>query len=332
MFHFRRFLAIFNARNKEFYRDIGTLGWTFAFPILVIFAFSHMFRLDNTKMYKGAYMGAQKPDVHLIEWIIYDNFDEALNKLKHHLIDIIVDQENKKIWINDTSFKSEVAEQLVFAITASQLAYERIVVSSHSIKYVDWLFPGLLAMNVMWLALWGVGWVIVRQRKLGILKRYKASPLTALEYLLAQMFSRLIILIVTGVILFIGSHFIYPFTTVGSYFDLFVTYILGCLALSSLGLVVAARLSSDEFASGLLNLLTFPMMFLSEIWFSLEGSADWVKYAAQFMPLWHMTDAMRRIMNEGATLSEVSYSLMILFIISCVAITIGSKTFKWTVD
>jgi ABC-2 type transport system permease protein len=109
-------------------------------------------------------------------------------------------------------------------------------------------------------------------------------------------------------------------------------YILGVFALSSIGLIIASRITSEEFASGLINLLTYPMMFLSEIWFTLEGSGDWVKSAAKFSPLWHMTNGMRQIMNEGKTLTDLYSSVIILILISFIFTVIGLLSFRWTRD
>ena len=136
-------------------------------------------------------------------------------------------------------------------------------------------------------------------------------------------------LISAGSLVYAGSLLLHPIRMVGSYIDLIVIYVLGCLSLSSVGLIVAARMSSDEMVNGILNLLTFPMMFLSEVWFSLEGSQDWVKTIAQCMPLWHMSNGMRKIMLEGATLADLGQSLWILLITAGVFMAFGSYLFQW---
>lgn len=335
-FSFRRFYSIFVARNIEFYRDAGALGWTLLFPILIIIAFSFMFKFEGKGIYKSGYLLPKQPiPVPFVEYIGFSTEAEGVKKLKHHQIDLFIDANQRpyRYWVNTGSSKSLITEDLLEAARldpSDDKVIEREEITSKGLSYVDWLFPGLIAMNVMWMALWGVGWVIVRQRKLGVLKRLKASPLTPLEYLLAQMVSRLIILIFVGFVIFAFAHMIHPFHTKGSYIDLLAMYIIGCFSLSSIGLIIAARMSSDEMANGLLNLLSFPMMFLSEIWFSLEGSADWVKALAKTMPLWHMSDGMRKIMLEGATLAELHQSILILCAISIIFTTIGSLSFKWT--
>ena len=338
IFSFRRFYSIFIARNREFYRDPGALGWTLLFPILIIIAFSFMFKFEGNGLYKAGYLQPKQPIIiPFVEYIAFSSQAEGINKLKHHQIDLFIDANltPHQYWVNTGSPKSLLTEDLLEAARLEPDEDEIITrkeVASKNLSYVDWLFPGLIAMNVMWMALWGVGWVIVRQRKLGVLKRFKASPLTPLEYLLAQMVSRLIILIFIGVFIFAFAHMIHPFETKGSYLDLLIVYIVGCFSLSSIGLIIAARMSSDEMANGLLNLLSFPMMFLSEIWFSLEGSPAWVKALAKLMPLWHMSDGMRKVMLEGSNLLQLKHSLLILGVISIVFTTFGALSFKWTSD
>lgn len=335
-FSIKRFASIFNARNKEYYRDKGALGWSVIFPILIIVSFGYLFNLDENELYKaGVVQKTKNIDLDIFQVIPVQDFDSALIKLRHHSLDIVIDQSQDGIlnyWIHRGSPKSSIAERLLQseAWRAQGLKLNPNIVEGETTSYVEWLFPGLLAMNVMWMALWGVGWVIVRQRKTGVLKRFKASPLTAFEYLLAQMISRMLILAITGVLIFALGHLIYPFKTVGSYFDLFFIYILGCFALSAMGLIISARMTSDELASGLLNMISFPMMFLSEIWFSLEGSSPWVQNLAKAMPLWHITDGMRKIMHEGLGLADLQFSVMILIGMSISCLSVGALSFKWT--
>ena len=131
-------------------------------------------------------------------------------------------------------------------------------------------------MNMMFSALWGVGYVVVRYRKNGVLKRLKVTPLTAFEYLSAQALSRIFLLMFTLTVVWTGCDLIFSFTVLGSYFNLFLVFCLGSLSLTALGLVLASRGTSEEFTTGILNFISWPMMFLSEVWFSLEGAPDWV--------------------------------------------------------
>jgi ABC-type multidrug transport system permease subunit len=184
-------------------------------------------------------------------------------------------------------------------------------------------------MNMMFSALWGVGYVVVRYRKNGVLKRLKATPLSALEYLSAQMLSRIFLLMFTLAVVWTGCDLIFKFQVDGSYFDLALVFFVGSLSLTALGLIVAARGTSEEFATGLLNFISWPMMFLSEVWFSLEGAPEWVKTFAHIFPLTHLLKAVRKIMNDGAGLLDVGVELTVLSVMTLVFLVVGARLFSW---
>jgi ABC-type multidrug transport system permease subunit len=122
---------------------------------------------------------------------------------------------------------------------------------------------------------------------------------------------------------------IFKFQVDGSYLDLALVFFVGSLSLTALGLIIAARGTSEEFATGLLNFIAWPMMFLSEVWFSLEGAPEWVKALAQIFPLTHLLRAARKIMNEGAGLLEVSVELTVLTTMTLVFLMAGARLFSW---
>jgi ABC-type multidrug transport system permease subunit len=194
---------------------------------------------------------------------------------------------------------------------------------------VDWVVPGILAMNMMFSCLFGVGYVIVRYRKNGFLKRLKATPLSPFQFLLAQMVSRLLLIQTITVAVYVGCNYFIHFQMRGSYANLFLISLAGAICLISLGLLVAARLSSEELAGGILNLLTWPMMLLSGVWFSLEGTNPFVQKIAQVLPLTHLVDGARAIMTEGAGLVDIAPHLLVLAFMSAVFLSLGSVIFRW---
>jgi ABC-type multidrug transport system permease subunit len=257
-----------------------------------------------------------------------------LEKLKHHRIDFLLKTGNEppQYWVSDASPKGYVVEQMFKAslgLTESKLKAEKREVQGSAIRYIDWLFPGILAMNMMFSALWGVGYVVVRYRKNGVLKRLKATPLTAFEYLTAQAISRIFLLMFTLVIVWTGCDLIFSFSVIGSYLDLFVVFFLGSLSLTALGLVLASRGTSEEFTTGILNFISWPMMFLSEVWFSLEGAPQWVINSAKIFPLTHMLTAARKVMHDGAGLIEVGPEIIVLSLMTIGFLTLGAFLFSW---
>jgi len=197
---------------------------------------------------------------------------------------------------------------------------------------VEWLFPGILGLNIMFSALFGVGFVIVRYRKNGVLKRLSVTPVSAFEFLTAQVFSRMSILLFTVIIVFSGGTFFFGFECQGSYIALLVILVVGGFCLITLGLIVASRSGSEELTGGILNLMTWPMMFLCEVWFSMEGARPWLQKASQALPLTHLITASRKIMNDGAGLYDVRFHITVLAVMSILFLFAGSLLFKWHRD
>ena len=205
-------------------------------------------------------------------------------------------------------------------------------VTGDAVRYVDWLFPGILGMNMMFSCLFGVGYVVLRYRKSGFLKRLHATPLSAFEFLTAQVLSRLALAVVVTTILYVGIASIIHFHSAGSTLLLRRLMVLGALSMIALGLTIAARFSSEELVGGLLNLMTWPMMLLSGIWFSLEGSPQWVRWVSQIFPLTHLLDAARAVMLDGAGIAAIGTNLAYLAITTLAFLAFGAWSFRWRVE
>jgi ABC-type multidrug transport system permease subunit len=340
-----RMWAIFKARNAEFFRDRAAFGWNFAFPFLIILGFGLIFEGKEFKQFQvGIFPPAASTDLssttlpqafqhdrHII-FVPVANLVEGEAKLSHHKIDLLIDAHSptNAYWVNDSSPNGSLAERIFLAsFMAGKTPPEKRLTSGQQIRYIDWLMPGVLAMNMMFSALWGVGYVIVRYRKNGTLKRLKATPLTALEYLSAQMLSRIFLLMFTLCVVWIGADLIFHFQVQGSRILLLLVFFLGGLNLCAIGLVLAARGTSEEFTSGILNFISWPMMFLSEVWFSLEGSSQLVQDFAQLFPLTHLLRAARRVMNEAATLADIQLECGILLLSTIIFLGIAALLFSW---
>lgn len=336
---FKRFFAMLNARNKEFIRDKSSMAWNFLFPVLVILGFGFAFNGGGQDMFKvEVYQSVPAnpaPEsffsTRYVQFIAAPDLQEALAKLKRHQVDMVIDSTatQPSYWVNSTAPKGYVLERMLNSSSSDQSGFAKKTVEGEEIRYVDWLISGLLGMNMMFSALFGVGYVIVRYRKNGVLKRLKATPLRAVEFLSAQVVSRYILIMAVSVIVYAGTYSILKFRMYGSYLDLFIVMSLGAVCLISVGLLVASRVTSEELAGGLLNLLSWPMMFLSGVWFSLEGASPVIKKIANIFPLTHVIDAAREIMTEGKTLAQVSGHVVVLIVMTFVCLGTGSYLFKW---
>lgn len=334
MINFKRFFAVFKARNIEFFRDKASLGWNILFPVLLLVGFSFVFSGNDKAMYK---VGVIKPieqnhpflSTQFVDFVDYTELSIAKEKLSRHSIDLVINFTEKKYWVNELSPKSYLIERIFLADESN---FSKLVVSGNPIRYVDWVLPGILGMNMMFSCLFGVGYVIVRYRKNHVLKRLKATPLSALEFVSAQLLSRLFIVIAMSSAIYIGCNFMFDFFMLGHYLDLLIVGILGAMSLISLGLLVASRSKSEELIGGLLNLTSWPMMLLSGVWFSLEGAPDPVKIFADLLPLTHLVSGARAIMTEGATLADISYHVYVLGGMTAVFLTLGAYFFSWNTE
>lgn len=328
----RRLFAALHARNLEFLRDRTALGWNFIMPVLIVIGFAFAFATGEKHLFKVAVYGDMQQSARYadflatrhIKFIPVDSLEPQITKVDRHQIDLLLDIEQNRFWVNNTSANGYILEKLLAGLDLSKEA-----LSGREIRYVDWVIPGVLGMNIMFSALFGVGYVIVRYRKNGVLKRLRATPLTAFEFLSAQIISRLLMIVSVTVIVYIGTHLLVNFQMFGSYGLLFLILILGSFSLISVGLIIAARLSSEEAANGLLNLISWPMILLSGVWFSLEGSHPLVQQLALALPLTHMVSAARAVMIEGAGFYDVVQELIILAGFSVCCMFIGAKTFRW---
>ena len=205
----------------------------------------------------------------------------------------------------------------------------RQLVSGRDIRYVDWVMPGVLAMNMMFSCLWGVGWVVVRYRKNGVLRRLQATPLTPLEFLTAQVIARILVIVVVTLMVFIGADLLVDFPMRGSYLALFLVFFCGAACFTSMGLIVATRLKTEEVADGLLNMMSWPMLIFSGVWFSMEGTHPLAQHLSQVFPLTHLVDAARRIMIEGAGVGDVLFEISLLSGLTLLLLVVSARLFRW---
>lgn len=331
----QRFLSVLKARDREFVRDRSALAWNIVFPLLIILGFAYAFTGDQLDQYKVGVIN-QPADAELgffgtryMQLIEISEAEKslAISKVKRHQLDILMDASEKRYWINDSSPTGYLLEK-VLAGSGGE-GYQKQLVTGQQIRYIDWLIPGVLGMNMMFSALFGVGYVVVRYRKNGVLKRLKATPLTALEFLSAQIVSRLWLIMAITITVYIGCHLLIGFVMRGSYLNLLLVFTLGAFSMISMGLIVAARVRSEEVAGGLLNLFSWPMMFLSGVWFSLEGLHPWVQKLALMFPLTHITQAARGIMMDGAGLMVIMPNLLALLVMSIIFLLLGVWLFRW---
>ncbi|MDA3950969.1 MAG: ABC transporter permease, partial [Spirochaeta sp.] len=271
----------------------------------------------------------------------------VVERVRRHQLDMVIDFTAGEYYINTESAAGPLLRRLLessagtgtepavgaapadSAAPADQASLTERAVAGEPIRYVDWLVPGVIGMNMMFSCLFGVGFVIVRYRKNGVLKRLKATPVPAFTFVSAQAASRLIIVVITSVVVYAGTNVFLNFMMNGSYLTLLLLTTVSILCMIAIGLVFASRIRSEELAGGLLNLITFPMIILSGVFFSLEGTPEIMQRISRALPLTHFTEGARAIMIEGAGLAEIAPNLLFLTVLTAIFLAISAVLFKW---
>jgi ABC-2 type transport system permease protein len=332
-----RLFAVLHARNLEFVRDRGTLIFTLLLPVMLVIGMGFVFGGPPRPLFKVGVLASRiDPQAaaflreRYVDFIAVPQLPQGLRAVTHQQIDLLVDiGPPQRYWVNTDSPKGYIVEKLLLAADPTA---QRQPVTGAAVRYVDWLFPGILGMNMMFSCLFGVGYVVLRYRKSGFLKRLHATPLSAFEFLSAQVLSRLLLILTVTAILYVGIGAVIGFHSAGSLVTLAAVAVLGALSMIALGLTIAARFSSEELVGGLLNVLTWPMMLLSGIWFSLEGSPRWVQWIAHIFPLTHVLDAARAVMLDGAGLAQIAPHLLFLAATALAFLAFGAWSFRWRIE
>jgi len=335
----RRIYAIFVSRNREFVRDRSSLAWNLLLPVGLVFGLSFAFDGQRDEFTVGVLQAEAEIDTtshpfletRYIRFVPYDDIDEALRKVERHQLDLLIETgPPTRYWINPTAPKGYFIE---FALLQTSAPAPNSVIKEQiegdPVRYADWILPGILGMNMMFSCMFGVGYVVVRYRKNGFLKRLRATPLTSFEFITAQVASRMVLIMMITAFVYAGTHLLLDTRMEGSYFTLFLVGLVGAISMVSLGLIVSARVTSEELAGGLLNLINWPMMMLSGVWFSLEGTGETMRSISRIFPLTHVLESARAVMLDGATLPDVAPSLAALVIMSAAFLAIGAAIFRW---
>jgi ABC-2 type transport system permease protein len=196
-------------------------------------------------------------------------------------------------------------------------------------RYIDWLVPGLLGMNIMGTGMWGIGFSIVYARNRKLLKRLAATPMARPHYLLAQMLARLVFLAAEVAALVGFAWLVFSVPLRGSLAGLATVSVVGAAAFAGLGLLIASRARTVEAVSGLMNFAMLPMWILSGVFFSSAHFPAVTQPAIHALPLTALNDALRAVMLDGASLAGVSGELLILSAWAAVSFGVALRLFRW---
>jgi ABC-2 type transport system permease protein len=202
-------------------------------------------------------------------------------------------------------------------------------VSVHNLRQIDWLTPGMLGMLLMWANL-GVGVSLVEWRQRGILRRLAVTPLRSGVLISTQMLARLALSLAQGAALILVAMLVFGVQVTGSWLALGVAVALGALAMQGVGFAVGSFARTPEIANAAFFLISFPMMFLSGSYFPTDSAPAFLTPLIKAMPLTYLNDALRQIINNGASFSGVQTDLLVIAAWLVVAVILATRAFRWS--
>jgi len=196
-------------------------------------------------------------------------------------------------------------------------------------RYIDFLIPGLIGLNLMGSGMWGVGFAIVSARSRKLLKRFAATPMRRSHYLLSFMFSRLVFLALEVAALVVFARLAFGVVVRGAHIDLALCAVAGALTFSGLGLFVASRARTVEGVSGLMNFVMLPMWLLSGTFFSAARFPALLQPFIKVLPLTALNDVLRAVINDGVSLSTQWPQVIILLSWGLISFAVALRIFRW---
>ena len=331
------------ARFREFLREPEAVFWVFAFPVLLACALGLAFRNQGTPdVLVGVLRQGDAPalatTLEAVKGVRVRVVDrrEADVALRNGAIHLLVIPGAPVTYELDPSrpesrvgrFVVDEALQAGAGRRAALEVSERLVTVPGS-RYIDWVVPGLLGMNIMGTGMWSVGFSVVQARVRKLLKRLMATPMRRADYLLSHMASRLIFLVLEVGVLLGFSVLVFGVPVHGSWWLLAVLCLLGAVAFSGLGLLVASRAQTVEGVSGLMNLVMVPMWVFSGVFFASENFPDAMQPAIALLPLTALNQALRGVMIDGSGVAVLWGQMAILAAWTLLSFTAALRLFRW---
>ncbi len=204
-----------------------------------------------------------------------------------------------------------------------------VVVDEPGGRYIDFLVPGLLSVNLLGGGLWGVGFVTVEMRIRKLLKRFMATPMKRWQFLISVMSSRFLFSVAQAVILLIFARYVFGVPNRGTTMAIGTLILIGSVMFFGIGLLLASRVKTQDAIFGLMNLVQIPMWVLSGIFFSSERFPEAMQPIIKLLPLTPLINSMRAVMLEGATLMSQGAAISIMAAWTIVSFVVALKIFRW---
>ena len=333
----------------ELKREPEVVFWVFVFPLLLAVGLGIAFRNkpgDASSVAIVAGAGAQDAEALLQRSAQHASFkievqgeETARKGFRLGKYDLVIEPDGKgglryrydPARPESVLAKAEIDNALQRAAGRKDVVQTTVETSSEpGSRYIDFLIPGLLGMNLMNSGMWGIGFALVDMRQRKLLKRFVGTPMRRGDFLLALMSSRLVLMIIEiGLLLTLGV-IVFHMKVLGSVFALVFLGAVGALAVGGLGLLTASRAQKIESVSGLMNLVMMPMWIFSGVFFSYERFPAVIQPLIKALPLTALNDALRASILEGTPLIHQWPRLLVMSLWGGVSFVLALKWFRWT--
>ncbi len=332
-------------RLQLFFREPSSVFWTFGFPILLTIALGIAFRNRPPEPVDAAVEAG--PGAEAVRDALVRSPQqvrtvllppaEAEAALRVGRVSIVVRPGPPRTYEFDPTRPESRLARLVVDDALQRAAGRRDPVPAAEAhltepgsRYVDFLVPGLIGLNIMSSGMWGIGWVIVETRQKKLLKRMLATPMRRGEFLLSFVLMRIVFLAMELPVLLAFGHFAFQVPVRGSLALLVGVSLLGALAFSGIGLLVASRARNTQTVNGLINVVMMPMFLLSGVFFSYAHFPHAMQPFIRALPLTALNDALRAIMNEGAGVAAVASEALLLAAVTAASFGAALRVFRWS--
>jgi ABC-2 type transport system permease protein len=336
-------------RLKELKREPEVIFWVFGFPILLALGLGIAFRnkpADVTSIAIVSGPGAadtlallqRSPQHASIRTTVLDE-TQALQGFRLGKYDLVIQPDGKgslqyhydPARPESVLSRAEVDDALQSAAgRANPLPTSAVASTEPGSRYIDFLIPGLLGMNLMNAAMWGIGFALVDMRQRKLLKRFVGTPMRRSDFLLALTSSRLILMLIeVGLLLGFGV-LVFHMRVLGSLATIVIISAIGAVSFGGLGLLTACRAQKIESVSGLINLVMMPMWIFSGVFFSYERFPAITQPFIKALPLTALNDALRATILQGSSLASQSGRLLILALWGGISFLLAVRWFRWT--
>lgn len=336
-------------RFREFYREPSTIFWVYGFPLILALALGMAFQEKPVPPSRIDVQGDSNDPavIELLKKLSTDSrlkvetHDEATcrKELRTSKCDLIIvprpgSRPEYEYVFDGTRSESVLARDaadgiLLRAYNPSLPAAVETLVVEPGGRYIDFLIPGLLGINLLGGGLFGVGFVSADMRVRKLLKRFQATPMRRSDFLLSLMFSRLVFTLVEIVLLFGFAYLVFDIRIRGNVLAFLILMLAGGMSFAGLGLLVGSRARTLETVSGLVNAAMLPMYVFSGVFFSSSRFPDEIQPLIKILPLTALNDGLRIIMNDGAGFEALLYPLLILGLWGGLCFAIALRIFRW---